>query len=448
MMFLLRLTLLLLLTVAAYALARRRSAALRHAILISGLAATLLLPLIPAPRRAVALRVPEKIAASATTAISAVERRAPARRRPEGRRSMVPIIWGAGSAFFALRLIASHLAARRMRLTSPATIGVFRPVIVIPSGFPAEDRAAAFAHESAHVRRRDPLTRLVAQIACAVYWFHPLAWLAQRLALLEQERACDDAVLRAGFEPLGYAEVLLRAARGMAAGAMAMSSTRELERRLRSIVDERPRATVRPRAVVAVGAVALSIAATVAAVTIGAVLDPASERVLPEVREIATMTPAAAGDAALYAALLRTARKPKTWEGDLVAERSRWALSRARGGALLAPLREALDDPDWRVRAYAAWALAIVGDRASTPRLVALLDDGVWRMRAMAAHAIAASGDPRAREAMLRAAGDPAWQVRHAVAEYLGKLHDPAIQRLAADPHIAVRAAVEEASTR
>ena len=68
------------------------------------------------------------------------------------------------------------------------------------------------------------------------------------------------------------------------------------------------------------------------------------------------------------------ARKPKTWEGDLVSERSRWALSRARGGTLLQPLREALDDRDWRVRAYAAWALAQAGDREAVPRLEALLD--------------------------------------------------------------------------
>jgi len=446
MMLLVRVTVLLLLTLAAYALARQRSAALRHAILIAGLAASLVMPLIPAPSRAMALRVPERVERVIVASVGAP---ASGARAAEGGRAhtSLPLVWAIGSALFGLRILTSQLAARRMRLSSPATIGLFRPKIFIPADFP--DRDAALAHESAHVRRRDPLTQLLGNVACAVYWFHPLAWLALRLSVLEQERACDDAVLRAGFEPLRYAEVLLRAAGGRVAGAMGMSSTRELERRLRSIVDGKSRARVRPWAVVAVGAIALSAATAVAAMTIARFDDgPASERVLPEVREIDTMTPASEADAQLYQSLLRSAKQPKTWEGDLVAERARWALSRARNGSLLVPLREALDDGDWRVRAYAAWALGAAADREATPRLIELLDDGVWRMRAMAAFTLAASGDPRAHEAMLRAANDPAWQVRAGVAEYLGKLHDPAIQRLSADPHMAVRAVVEEASSR
>ena len=66
----------------------------------------------------------------------------------------------------------------------------------------------------------------------------------------------------------------------------------------------------------------------------------------------------------------------------------------------------------------------------------------------MAAAALHASGDPRARQAMRRAAGDSAWQVRAEAAGYLAALHDPAVQSMTADPHPAVRAAAEEASTR
>ena len=51
--------------------------------------------------------------------------------------------------------------------------------------------------------------RLMARLACAVYWFHPLAWLAERRMRVERELACDDAVLRSGSQPDQYAAVLL-----------------------------------------------------------------------------------------------------------------------------------------------------------------------------------------------------------------------------------------------
>ena len=63
--------------------------------------------------------------------------------------------------------------------------------------------------------------------------------------------------------------------------------------------------------------------------------------------------------------------------GVTCESKARWALSRAVGGHLLQPLRDALDDSDWRVRAYAAWSLAVAGDQGATPRLVALLELGL-----------------------------------------------------------------------
>src|SRR5207244_9671569 len=275
-------------------------------------------------------------------------------------------IWAAGTVFFALRIALSLAAAsrllRRGALEAPATIGVLRPAVVIPSHLRGAEQEAALAHESAHVRRHDPLTQLAARIACAVWWFHPLAWLILRRVVLEQEKACDDAVLAAGIDSAFYADVLLSVARREAYGAP-MSSAGQLEKRLAAIFERRQRGAIGRRAAAMIGIAALTAATAVAAVSVSLFDDPASER-LPEVREIRATAPATAADAQLYQSLLQYASHRKTWRGDLVGERARWALSRAAGGRLLQPLRDALDDADWRVRAYAAWSLAVAGDQA------------------------------------------------------------------------------------
>jgi prepilin-type processing-associated H-X9-DG protein len=79
-------------------------------------------------------------------------------------------------------------------LATPATIGWRRPILLLPSDWRAWDeveRRAVLAHELAHVRRRDFLVGLAAQLGLALHFYHPLAhWLVSRLRL-EQELAAD-----------------------------------------------------------------------------------------------------------------------------------------------------------------------------------------------------------------------------------------------------------------
>jgi uncharacterized protein (TIGR03067 family) len=91
-----------------------------------------------------------------------------------------------------------------------------RPTLALPataSGWPPEQLWAVLLHELAHIKRRDCLTQFVGQIACAVYWFHPLAWLALAQMVRERERACDDLVLGAGVRPSDYTSTLVAVAR-------------------------------------------------------------------------------------------------------------------------------------------------------------------------------------------------------------------------------------------
>ena len=83
----------------------------------------------------------------------------------------------------------------------PIACGVIRPTVVLPAAaddWPDDRVRVVLLHELAHVRRRDCLTQAVADAACAVFWFNPLAWMAVRELRRERERACDDMVLAAG----------------------------------------------------------------------------------------------------------------------------------------------------------------------------------------------------------------------------------------------------------
>jgi HEAT repeat protein len=165
------------------------------------------------------------------------------------------------------------------------------------------------------------------------------------------------------------------------------------------------------------------------------------------VRDFIPNVAAAADEAAIIDRLRESAAKAPTWRGDLVADRSRWALAQSRNGRVVEPLIDALRDDDWRVRGYAAWGLAVAADPRATPALLPLLDDPVWRMRASAALALHEIGDPRAESAMDQALSDEAWQVRFEAASYFAERRDHArIERALNDRHIAVRTVAEEAS--
>lgn len=98
----------------------------------------------------------------------------------------------------------------------PLTWGWRRPVIVLPvrsREWPVGRLQNALRHELAHVRRADHPVRMLLQWECALCWFNPLLWLTAAGVRLEQERSCDDQVLRMGGRPSEYAYDLLEIAR-------------------------------------------------------------------------------------------------------------------------------------------------------------------------------------------------------------------------------------------
>jgi bla regulator protein BlaR1 len=131
--------------------------------------------------------------------------------------------------------------------------GVFHPVIYVPDAWNHwSDRAREIVldHETAHHRRRDPLWRWVAEIACAVNWCNPLVWWMVRRLTIQCEYACDTSVLRNGVAAGDYAALLcdLAEASSFRGPALAMAERNSLECRVRRLVDAR-----KPQGVAGVG---------------------------------------------------------------------------------------------------------------------------------------------------------------------------------------------------
>ena len=103
-------------------------------------------------------------------------------------------------------LLASDL------ISIPFSAGYLRPVIVLPqaaSSWPAPVLESVLVHELAHIKRRDILARIAAQISCCLHWINPLAWYGLGRIMMEQEIACDNLVLSTGTKASDYARNLL-----------------------------------------------------------------------------------------------------------------------------------------------------------------------------------------------------------------------------------------------
>jgi beta-lactamase regulating signal transducer with metallopeptidase domain len=313
-----KVTVLLALGLTATWLAGRARASRRHLVLAATFAALLALPLVAVLAPAVAIELaaspPADSAAASSapappTAVAApapagAERRAPTSASPwaPSLASVARGIWMVGAALLLGSLGVDLWRLRRMRrdglpslelgrltraladeggvrrpvevllheeIAAPLTCGVRRPAILLPADT-AEgndaDLRRAIVHELEHVRRGDWAVQVMARAAAALYWFHPLAWVAWRRLRLEAERAADDAVVRT-TERTEYAEQLVSLARRMGSGharhALGMANRSDLSARVTALLDasqRRGRAGLAAAASVACAACLLVVA--------------------------------------------------------------------------------------------------------------------------------------------------------------------------------------------
>ena len=97
------------------------------------------------------------------------------------------------------------------RIPSPFVLGIIRPRIYIPFRMSKQEQAYILAHEQCHIRRLDPLWKLIAFLLLAVYWWNPLVWCAFFYMVRDMEMSCDEAVIEQFGNDIkqGYSNSLL-----------------------------------------------------------------------------------------------------------------------------------------------------------------------------------------------------------------------------------------------
>lgn len=82
----------------------------------------------------------------------------------------------------------------------PMLLGVLHPLVVLPADFEirytAGERELIVAHERLHASRGDPLANALCAVAQCFWWFNPVIHLAAQRFRMDQELACDQAVMR------------------------------------------------------------------------------------------------------------------------------------------------------------------------------------------------------------------------------------------------------------
>jgi tetratricopeptide (TPR) repeat protein/Zn-dependent protease with chaperone function len=107
-------------------------------------------------------------------------------------------------------------AGEGCHLRTPIAFGLFLPSIALPADFTRRfshaEQDAMLAHELAHLAARDPLWYLLADVLCALLWWHPLVWWARSQLHTASELSADEASLFVEGGPQSLAGCLVRLA--------------------------------------------------------------------------------------------------------------------------------------------------------------------------------------------------------------------------------------------
>jgi beta-lactamase regulating signal transducer with metallopeptidase domain len=308
----LRATVVLGLATAVALLLHRRSAGVRHTVWVIAIAAVLAIPFVRPNTPTLEVPVPRLVYSTVNNLVTAepgvgvpeVEETATAAGQPMTLVSWLVLAWAIGAGILLLRiggatwvlwrtarkseplnqaewLVLVQSTARELGIRRPVTVlmspgnsapvtwGAIYPQVMLPESvrsWTPERRRAVLVHELAHVARMDTTTQVLAQLACAVGWFHPLVWYAAHRLRIERERACDDVVLRRGTLASSYAQDLVDLAQSLdparlpALAAVSIDRRSQFEARVRSILDAGAKRTPSGKPTMILGALVAGVA--------------------------------------------------------------------------------------------------------------------------------------------------------------------------------------------
>jgi beta-lactamase regulating signal transducer with metallopeptidase domain len=117
-----------------------------------------------------------------------------------------------------------------VRLQTPAVLGWFRPIVMLPvsalTGLSAEQLRSVIAHELAHIQRLDAFVNVFQICVETLLFYHPAVWWLNRRIRDERELCCDDIAVSICGNPLEYARALTLMEQWRNAPAFAMAATR------------------------------------------------------------------------------------------------------------------------------------------------------------------------------------------------------------------------------
>ena len=137
------------------------------------------------------------------------------------------IVWIIGMLAFLLHGVVSSLKLKKKLVCSlvlrenvyvaddikePFVFGVFSPKIYLPCNLTVENEYYVVEHEKTHIKRKDPIKKVMAFIITGIHWFNPIVWVAFHMMTKDMEMACDEeTVQRIGTEKRqDYAQALLK----------------------------------------------------------------------------------------------------------------------------------------------------------------------------------------------------------------------------------------------
>jgi TonB family protein len=144
---------------------------------------------------------------------------------------VICVVWGIGTFLGFIRLAISLARISLLRrnavgvgsfdgvrvfaaadLTIPIALGLFHPVIVLPSvlvdALGEKRLRCTIEHELAHIRRGDVVTNALQRIVEALLFWSPWVYIVGRWLTVDREAACDDWAVRRIGEPFDYAACL------------------------------------------------------------------------------------------------------------------------------------------------------------------------------------------------------------------------------------------------